>query len=98
MNKKILIGIILKKKNNKIPIILCEFDNITTYINENNTIIQETHLEINNIQEIFYSKIQFISWLKNNGNYGKIPFNKCWNDKLYDYIQQNNITYLNNIL
>ena len=57
MNKKILIGIILKKKNNKIPIILCEFDNITTYINENNTIIQETHLEINNIQEIFNSKI-----------------------------------------
>lgn len=57
MNKKILIGIILKKKNNKIPIILCKFNNITTYINENNTIIQETHLEINNIQEIFNSKI-----------------------------------------
>ena len=48
--------------------------NITTYINETNTIIQETHLEINNIQEIFNSKIQFINWLKNNGNYGKILF------------------------
>jgi len=98
MNKKILISVILKKKNNKIPIILCEFDTITIYINKNNTIIQETHLEINNIQEIFYSKIQFINWLKNSGNYGKIPFNKYWNNKLYDYIQQNNITYLNNIL
>ena len=98
MNKKIFIGVILKKKNNKIPIILCEFNTITTYIKQNNTIIQESHLEINNIQKIFYSKISFINWLNNNGNYGKIPFNKCWTYKLYDYIKQNNITYLNNIL
>ena len=98
MNKLILIGIICKKKNGKIPIILCEFAHNIKYINKNNTIIKQTYLEIDNIKEIFYSKLQFINWLKNTGNYGKIPFNKCWNDKLFDYIQQNNITYLDNIL
>ena len=63
MNKIILIGIIYKKKNEKIPIILCEFVHNTKYININNTIIEQTYIEIDNIKQIFYSKTQFINYL-----------------------------------
>ena len=86
MSKLILIGIICKKKNGKIPIILCEFAHNIKYINKNNTIIEQTYLEIDNIKQIFYSKLQFINWLKNTGNYGKIPFNKCFSKHLFEYI------------
>ena len=89
MGRPVLIGIILGKTDGKIPIILCEFTKDTQYIRKNNgEIIMQTQLEINNIKQIFNSKREFILWLKQTNNYGKIPFNKCMRDKLYEYLKK----------
>ena len=88
MDKPVLIGIILEKTKGKIPIVLCEFIKDTQYIRKNNgEIIMQTQLEINNIKQIFNSKREFILWLKQTGNHGKIPFNKCMRDKLNEYLK-----------